>query len=381
MKRRATAEPADRAAAILQGFDVAGFRCRLVDWFRHQQRDLPWRRDRDPYKIWVSEVMLQQTRVETALPYFLRFVERFPTVEALAAAEEADVLKLWEGLGYYSRARNLLRGARQVMEEFGGVLPDDPEELARIKGIGPYTAGAILSIAYGRPVPAVDGNVLRVLSRLLLVEEDVQKPGTRRLFTQLAAELVCPDDPSAFNQGLMELGALVCTPRAPKCLLCPVREDCRAYAAGRERELPAKGKRKAIPTVDMVAAVVWRGAAVYVYRRPEGGLLGGLWAFPDGERRADEAWEAAAARILRERYGLAVAVSGPLLDVVHTFSHCRWNLRVFQCAWVAGDGAAPDGRWVEVDKLDELAFPASHKKIVAALDGETVSARRGALGQ
>ncbi|MCG0313908.1 MAG: A/G-specific adenine glycosylase, partial [Calditerricola sp.] len=185
---------------MLQGFDVAGVRRRLVEWFHCQKRDLPWRRDRDPYKIWVSEVMLQQTRVETVLPYYLRFVERFPTVEALAAAEEADVLKLWEGLGYYSRARNLLRGARQVMEEFGGVLPDDPEQLARIKGIGPYTAGAILSIAYGRPVPAVDGNVLRVLSRLLLVEEDIQKPGNRRLFTELAAQLVCPDDPSSFNQ-------------------------------------------------------------------------------------------------------------------------------------------------------------------------------------
>lgn len=242
VKRRATAEPADRAAAILQGFDVAGFRCRLVDWFRHQQRDLPWRRDRDPYKIWVSEVMLQQTRVETALPYFLRFVERFPTVEALAAAEEADVLKLWEGLGYYSRARNLLRGARQVMEEFGGVLPDDPEELARIKGIGPYTAGAILSIAYGRPVPAVDGNVLRVLSRLLLVEEDVQKPGTRRLFTQLAAALVCPDDPSAFNQGLMELGARVHAARAE---MPPVPGARRLSRLRRRPGTGTSGKREA----------------------------------------------------------------------------------------------------------------------------------------
>lgn len=381
MSRRATSEQVSRAAAILQGFDVAGVRRRLVEWFHCQKRDLPWRRDRDPYKIWVSEVMLQQTRVETVLPYYLRFVERFPTVEALAAAEEADVLKLWEGLGYYSRARNLLRGARQVMEEFGGVLPDDPEQLARIKGIGPYTAGAILSIAYGRPVPAVDGNVLRVLSRLLLVEEDIQKPGNRRLFTELAAQLVCPDDPSAFNQGLMELGALVCTPRAPKCLLCPVREDCRAYAAGRERELPIKGKRKAIPTVDMVAAVVRRGATVYVYRRPEGGLLGGLWAFPDGERHAHEAWEAAVERILRERYGLAVAVGGPLLDVVHTFSHCRWNLRVFHCVWRAGDGTAPEGRWIEEGELETLVFPVSHKKIVTTLRGESVSARRGALSQ
>ncbi len=198
----------------------------LLEWYMENKRDLPWRRHRDPYYIWVSEIMLQQTRVDTVIPYFKRFIERFPTVEALADAPEQDVLKCWEGLGYYSRARNLQAAAKQVKELHGGQVPDDRAAVFALKGVGPYTAGAILSIAFNKPEPAVDGNVMRVLSRYFLIEEDIMKGSTRALMEGLVTELIPEGRASDFNQALMELGALVCTPKSPHCLTCPVMEHC-----------------------------------------------------------------------------------------------------------------------------------------------------------
>jgi A/G-specific adenine glycosylase len=216
----------------------------LLAWYRSGNRDLPWRRSRDPYFIWVSEIMLQQTRVDTVIPYFNRFVERFPTVRDLAEAPEEDVLKLWEGLGYYSRARNLQAAAREVTERYGGKIPDDKEAVSGLKGVGPYTAGAILSIAFNRPEPAVDGNVMRVLSRYFCIDEDIARPATRIRMEGLARELIPEGAAGDFNQALMELGALVCTPRSPHCLICPVMEHCAGRIAGREEELPVKSKAK-----------------------------------------------------------------------------------------------------------------------------------------
>ncbi|HEU4964251.1 MAG TPA: A/G-specific adenine glycosylase, partial [Bacilli bacterium] len=195
---------------------------RLLAWYEQHKRDLPWRRQRDPYAIWVSEVMLQQTRVETVIPYWLNFMEKFPTIEALAQAPEADILKAWEGLGYYSRVRNLQKAAQAVVERYGGIVPDQLDEMRSLPGVGPYTAGAVLSIAYDRDVPAVDGNVFRVLSRIFLIEEDIMKPKTRPLFEDLAEYLIPPGRAASFNQGLMELGATVCIPKNPRCETCTV---------------------------------------------------------------------------------------------------------------------------------------------------------------
>jgi len=225
-------------------FNKITFRKALIEWYLEEKRNLPWRQTSDPYKIWVSEIMLQQTRVDTVIPYYNRFIDAFPSMGELANADEEKLLKQWEGLGYYSRARNLQAGVREVVENYNSVVPQTREEISTLKGVGPYTAGAILSIAYGRPEHAVDGNVMRVLSRVLLIKEDIAKPKTRKIFEQAVSEIIDVQDPSSFNQGLMELGAVICTPTSPKCLLCPVRENCSAFYAGEQNDLPIKTKNK-----------------------------------------------------------------------------------------------------------------------------------------
>ena len=214
----------------------------LLSWYHREKRDLPWRKTSNPYYIWVSEVMLQQTRVDTVIPYYERFIEKFPTMEDTRGSEESDLLKMWEGLGYYSAARNLQAGVEEVVEDYGGEVPATRKEISTLKGVGPYTAGAVLSIAFGIPEHAVDGNVMRVISRLLLIEEDIAIPRTKKIFEDVVMDLIDKEDPSSFNQGLMELGATICTPR-PKCLLCPVREFCTAFHEGRQEELPVKTKK------------------------------------------------------------------------------------------------------------------------------------------
>lgn len=254
----------------------------LLDWYDRNKRDLPWRRHRDPYYIWVSEIMLQQTRVDTVIPYFQRFIERFPTIEALADAPEDEVLKCWEGLGYYSRARNLQQAARQVKEQYGGMMPSGKDEVAGLKGVGPYTAGAIRSIAFNIPAPAVDGNVMRVLSRYFLIEEDIMKVRTRTHMEELVMTLIPEGRASDFSQALMELGALVCTPKSPKCLTCPVMHHCAARFEGKEEQLPIKTKAKPPrPEYRLTAIVEGSGqhqGKILVRRRPATGLLAGMWS-------------------------------------------------------------------------------------------------------
>ncbi len=294
---------------------------RLLAWYDARKRDLPWRRTRDPYAIWVSEVMLQQTRVETVIPYYERFLARFPTPSALAEAPVDDVLALWSGLGYYRRARLLQRGATAVAEG-GGALPSDRESLRAVPGIGPYTAGAIASIAFGEPVGLVDGNVARVLSRLLLLEDDMRGPGMKRAQT-IADHLVAREAPGAWNQALMELGATVCTPRTPACLVCPVAARCGARAEGRQASLPVMSA-KAKPTALRVQAVVasFRGE-VLLGQRSGDRLFGGLWEPPCAD--GDEAVRAALVRGLAAKGELSVAGV-----VVHVLSHRRLTIDVLR---------------------------------------------------
>jgi A/G-specific adenine glycosylase len=323
------------------------FAAELLDWYDANKRDLPWRRDRDPYRIWVSEVMLQQTRVDTVIPYYERFMERFPTVRHLAEAPEEEVLKCWEGLGYYSRARNLQAGARQVVEWYGGIIPDDKAAVSSLKGVGPYTAGAILSIAFDRPEPAVDGNVMRVLSRYFLLEDDVAKPSARVKIERLAASIIPAGRAGDFNQAVMELGALVCTPKSPGCLLCPVRDACAGRAAGRERELPVKSKAKPPRPETRLAALVEgsgaRAGKVLVRRRPDSGLLARMWELPhvlapDAPDAAGAGVPEAAAvagrfdalsRGLAEEAGLLVRPVRLWTEEEHIFSHIRWKVDVY----------------------------------------------------
>ncbi|MFK7691501.1 A/G-specific adenine glycosylase [Paenibacillus sp. HJGM_3] len=269
-------EPADRNLVIYSE--------PLLAWYKAHRRDLPWRRSRDPYHIWISEVMLQQTRVDTVIPYYHRFLEKFPTLEALADAPEEDVLKQWEGLGYYSRARNLQAAVREVKEGYGGTVPDTLEAVSSLKGVGPYTAGAILSIAYNRPEPAVDGNVMRVLSRFFLLQDDIAKPSTRVRIEALAKSLIPEGEARDFNQALMELGATVCTPKSPSCLTCPVMEHCAARLEGMTEALPVKAKAKPPrPEARLVAFVEGTGAhsgRFLIRQRPQDGLLARMWELP-----------------------------------------------------------------------------------------------------
>ena len=252
----------------------------LVGWYRKNKRDLPWRSTRDPYRIWLSEIILQQTRVNQGLPYYQQFVSRFPNIQKFAEASEDDVLKLWQGLGYYSRARNMMKAARQVVLEYAGRFPDQYDKLLQIKGIGPYSAAAIASFAFKKPHAVVDGNVKRVLSRLFCIESEPDSMEGKKIFTQLASLIMDPQNPSEHNQAIMELGALICKPRSPLCPECPLAQNCEALAKGKVGELPVKGKRARVRNRYFNYFLIRSGKSLYLRKRPEGDIWQALYDFP-----------------------------------------------------------------------------------------------------
>jgi A/G-specific adenine glycosylase len=345
-------------------------RASLLAWYDRQKRDLPWRRTRDPYAIWLSEVMLQQTQVATVIPYWERFLQRFPTVEALAAAPLPDVLAGWRGLGYYSRARNLHRAAQEIVSRFGGRLPSTAAELLSLPGFGRYTAGAVASIAFGEPAPLVDGNVARVLSRIFEVEG---APGDRareaRLW-ELATALVPGERPGDFNQALMEHGATVCRPENPLCLLCPVREECLAYLHGRVAELPPAKVRAAPKRMTLAVAVWTHEGRLLLARRAEKGLFGGLWELPAAEVQDDTADPESAAK-LAEALGTDVAVRGHLGTVRRQLTHRSLSLRLLRVTGQQHPTRAPafqELRWCTPDEASSLGMStAMHKALEAAV--------------
>ncbi|MDQ0208261.1 A/G-specific adenine glycosylase [Alkalicoccobacillus murimartini] len=346
--------------------NINEFRSNLVTWFYQNQRELPWRENKDPYRVWVSEIMLQQTRVDTVIPYYLNFMRQFPELENLAEASEDEILKAWEGLGYYSRVRNLQTAVREVVSHYNGVVPDTREEISNLKGVGPYTAGAILSIAYDKAEPAVDGNVMRVLSRVLVIDEDIAKVKTRKTFERELYELIDPEDPSAFNQGLMELGALVCTPTSPGCLLCPVQSHCGAYHQGLQNQLPVKTKKKKAIPKNMAAFLIKNNKNEYlIEKRPETGLLAGLWQFPNFEVSSVSAKEELE-EALMNGYGIETYTHGePIQYIEHVFSHIIWNISVFEAKAKQAESASGTSlKWVSQGELEQYAFPVSHQKII-----------------
>lgn len=354
---------------ILSNLNKHQFQADLINWFINEQRDLPWRKDKDPYKVWVSEIMLQQTRVDTVIPYFNNFIEKFPTPEALAIADEDKVLKAWEGLGYYSRARNLQSAVKEVVAEYGGKVPNSVEDISKLKGIGPYTQGAILSIAYGIPEPAVDGNVMRVLSRILYIWDDIAKPKTRKLFETAIRQMISTEMPAEFNQGLMELGAIVCTPKSPSCLLCPVQEHCFAFREGDQDDLPVKTRKKTVKEVLLSALIIENEQGqLFIQKRPRSGLLANLWELPNQESSTSLLGQTEQLeQFMKEKYNLSVKIENQFMNLKHEFSHLIWKISVFHGYTTSHFNNSDYKRFVSLEDLDQFAFPVSYQKIIEKL--------------
>lgn len=351
------------------------FAKKLLGWYEKNKRDLPWRRTHDAYRIWLSEILLQQTRVEAVIPYYHRFLERFPDVFALANAPQDDVLKTWEGAGYYARARNLHRTAKIVANERGGKFPRTVEGLLELPGIGRYTAGAIASIAFKKDAPVVDGNVIRVLCRYFGIREDPKLRATQERLWGLATELIPAGQAREFNQAMMELGATVCLPKNPRCLLCPLCKDCFARQDGLQNALPVRRAKQELPHKVIAAGVIYkkgRGgqSLILIQQRLSEGLLGGLWEFPGGKVETGESLRDCVTREVREELGIEVTVGEELIVVDHAFSHFSITLHAFRCEFVSGRirmQSAQRVLWVKPEELELYAFPVANKRIIAAL--------------
>jgi A/G-specific adenine glycosylase len=344
---------------------------RLLDWFERNRRPLPWRRDRDPYRIWVSEVMLQQTQVATVIPYFERFLAAFPTVADLARAPQEDVLRLWEGLGYYRRARHLHEAARTLAREHGGAIPDDPEALAALPGLGQYTRNAVLSQAFDRRLPILEANSQRVLSRLCGRRDDPRAGPARRWLWQAAEDLLPARRAGDFNQALMELGALVCTPAAPRCAACPLAARCAARQSGSPEDFPARTPPPAPTLVEEAAVVIRRGQRVLLARRPaDATRWANLWEFPHGTLTDGETHEQAAVRLVRELTGLEVRLLPELATVRHGVTRFRITMVCFQAEHLAGSFQSAfyaESAWLAPKRLADYPVSSPQRRLIRTL--------------
>lgn len=348
------------ADKILRNYDKTAFKTNLIEWYEKNRRNLPWRKTKDPYKIWVSEIMLQQTKVDTVIDYYKKFIKKYPTVEALAQADEQEVLKMWEGLGYYSRARNLHTAAKEVVATYDGIIPNEPTLLGELKGIGPYTKGAIASIAFDLPEPAVDGNVMRVLSRTLLLQDNISEAKTRKRMENIVRDLISIHNPSAFNQGLMELGALICTPRSPACMICPVQTECRAFFEGMQHQLPVKLKKKKQRVEPYIVLLLKNHEGkIAIEQRPNEGLLANMWQFPMIKK--DLIKDDVIKESVETTYDISYTNMRKVGKLRHIFSHIIWELDVYEAD--SNDQIARDLQFVSVNSLTSYPFSVSHIKI------------------
>jgi A/G-specific adenine glycosylase len=346
---------------------ITQFTEKLLAWYGLNHRKLPWRENRDPYPIWISEVMLQQTQVKTVIPYFLNFMDRFPTLETFAGADLQTVLKLWEGLGYYARARNFHKAAHIIVQEMKGVIPDDFHEFQNLPGIGDYIGSAVQSMAFGHPLAVVDGNVKRVLARLYSMEIPVNKPNSHGQFKALADLHLDRRDPGTFNQAMMELGALVCSPKNPACDSCPVPEFCKAFLSGAVDQFPKRTVSRRVPTVPIAAGIVRKNGKVLITRRKLNGLLGGLWEFPGGKLEKGEKASLACVREIKEETGLTVEIESHLATIHHAYTHFKIKLEVYDCRYISGRvrlNGPMDYKWVRLTDIDQFAFPKANLKFI-----------------
>ncbi len=335
---------------------------RLLNWFEQNGRDLPWRKNRDPYAIWISEIMLQQTQVATVIPYYQRFLKSFPTIRHLAKSDLSKVLKIWEGLGYYSRARNLHRASKIILNHFKGKIPDHLTDLLNLPGIGKYTAGAILSIAYNKEAPILDGNVKRVLSRLFTVSEDPKK--AEGLLWKISESLIPKGRSNSFNQAIMDLGAVICAPKDPLCHRCPLHPYCKAKASGNPERYPSRGVKKRIPHIEAISGVILRNGEVLLHQRPPEGLLGGLWEFPNWRSEENGRLRLRLRNHIKKEMGMNVEVKGSIGTFKQTFTHFKLTLHVFNCEAIDGRGK---GKWLAIRNLHLLPMSRVHRRIANSI--------------
>jgi len=349
---------------------ITAIRQKLRQWYEKHCRELPWRGTKDAYLIWVSEVMLQQTRVTAVIPYYERFIRRFPNVQSLAESDLQEVLKLWEGLGYYARVRNLRKAVQKVTAEHGGQIPQDFSEFEKLPGVGDYTASAVLSIAFDQPFAAVDGNVKRVLSRVFLMEEAVNLSGVHKAFKNKADALLDRENPSMFNQAMMELGALICLPRNPECKICPLSSLCAAFKIGKTESYPKRKSADPVPEYQIAAGVVYcEGKMLIVQRQPKG-LLAGLWEFPGGKVKKGENPEHACIREIQEKTGITAEPDSFLTHVKHAYTHFKIEMDVFLCQYISGDihlSGPADFRWIGAEEICRYPFHKSNLKFASLL--------------
>lgn len=353
----------------------------LLDWFAAHKRPLPWRETHDPYHVWISEIMLQQTQMERGVAYFERWMDRFPDIATLAEASEDSVLKAWEGLGYYSRVRNLHRAAHRIQAEHGGRVPTDIADLRGLPGIGPYTAAAIASIAHGQDVPVVDANVERVMSRLFDISEPVKSRSAQKIIRRECERLLPRGQARAFNQALMEFGGLVCTPRAPACIGCPIASWCRAARLGVQEERPVTPKSPAPIYISMATGVLTHEGRLFVQRRNPDDVWGNLWEFPGGVVEHGESPAATVIREYQEETGLRVGRPETIDAFKHSYTRYRVTMHAFFVTLESDPdmvilSAAQEYRWIGWSEVKKLAFPAGHRKLIGALDADHHFRRR-----
>ncbi len=344
----------------------------LLDWFQKHQRPLPWRENPTPYEVWISEIMLQQTQVKTVLPYYRRWMDRFPDLPAVAEASEDELLKHWEGLGYYSRVRNIHRTARVILEEHGGVFPRDPKAVRALPGIGPYTAGAIMSLAFNEPHAIVDGNVERVVARLFNLDKPVKSAMGRRFIWKTALEFIPEGRAREFNQAVMELGATVCLPRNPLCSSCPVQGLCASFRLGLVEQRPVPGEKRSVTPLSVSIGLLLRDDRVFIQKRAPSGLMPHLWEFPGGKVQEGESPEAALIREFREELGVDIHRLDKITVLQHSYTSFRVTLHAFFCELLVPHEqpmvrSAVTGLWVSRENLEDYAFPAANRKLIDRL--------------
>ena len=334
----------------------------LIYWYNNNRRALPFRLTNDPYKIWISEIMLQQTQMKTVIPFYERWVGRLPTIESVAKTNIDFLLKLWEGLGYYRRCQNFYQASKIVVKDYEGVVPSDYESFKGLPGVGDYTAGAVLSISFGIPIPAIDGNVKRVMARLYGFKHLTRHNGA--IIYKAISSILKNVKPSDFNQGLMELGALICTSESPKCFRCPVFKDCKAFQSGNPTNYPKKKVNRAIPHFNVVTAIIWRGDTFYIQKRTEDKMLGGLWEFPGGKVENGETLELALLRELKEECKFNARILKKATSIKHRYSHYSITMHCYYCEEKDDKIVSiTNSNWIKKNQISQYSFPKANHKI------------------